>query len=44
MIQVRQIRACTSVEWEKFFKSKIPLLTVLASSLVPFAGGFLCLF
>ncbi|MBU5266802.1 ABC transporter permease [Virgibacillus proomii] len=30
----------TSVEFKKFFRSKIPLITLLAFTLVPFIGGF----
>lgn len=35
-----KILTCISVETTKFYKSKIPLITILALSLVPFAGGF----
>lgn len=31
---------CISIEFEKFLKSKIPLMSILALSLVPFSGGF----
>lgn len=35
-----KILICISVETIKFYKSKIPLISMLALSLVPFAGGF----
>ncbi len=31
---------CISIELKKFFRSKVPMLTLLAISLIPFMGGF----
>lgn len=35
-----KMTTCVLIEGKKFFKSKLPLITILAFSLVPFVGGF----
>ncbi len=37
---MNKIITCVSIEGKKFFRSKIPLITMLALTLVPFIGGF----
>ncbi|NLY44902.1 MAG: ABC transporter permease subunit [Tissierella sp.] len=37
---MNKIITCISIEGKKFFRSKVPLITMLALSLVPFVGGF----
>lgn len=37
---MNKIITCVSIEREKLFHSKIPLITMLALTLVPFIGGF----
>ncbi|MGO1469844.1 MAG: hypothetical protein ACTHW2_07460 [Tissierella sp.] len=37
---MNKIITCVSIELKKLFKSKVPLITMLALTLVPFVGGF----
>lgn len=37
---MKKIMTCISIESKKLFHSKIPLITTLALTLIPFAGGF----
>lgn len=37
---MNKIITCVSIEAKKFFRSKVPLITMLALSIVPFVGGF----
>lgn len=37
---MKKIITCTLIEGKKFFRSKIPLITMLALTLIPFIGGF----
>ena len=39
-----KLATCVLVEQKKLFKSNMPVMTLLALTLVPFMGGFLCLF
>ncbi len=40
---MNKILTCISIEFKKFFKSKIPLITMIALMMVPFVGGFFML-
>lgn len=37
---MKKIITCVSIEGKKFFSSKVPLITMLALTIVPFVGGF----
>lgn len=37
---MNKIITCVSIEGKKFFHSKVPVITMLALTLVPFIGGF----
>lgn len=37
---MNKIITCVLIEWKKFFSSKIPFITMLALTFVPFVGGF----
>lgn len=37
---MNKIMGCVSIEGKKLFNSKVPLITILALTLVPFVGGF----
>ena len=38
-----KIMTCVLIEGKKLFSSKVPLISMLVLTLVPFTGGFLCL-